>query len=788
MNIRGEDIDNAADLTSRRIPSMDRRTAIHVLGATGCAFILPGSLLNPFDGASRDLPDIDVHSILARLEGEAPASASIKNERGGPRLFLNGTEEFPFFAVSVGLSKTIAGYRASGIKFFQPLIGLTDVWIAPGEYQFEKLDAYFAQLLIVVPDAMFLPRIHLYAPEWWRRAHPDEMVQFGFPITPDFYKIKPYVVEGEFNWWQLLDGDLPSLASEVWKNDVAEVLRAYLRHMEASPLRSRVMGYHVVGGMTSEWHYPASRYLPDYSAPMQRAAGLVPPVDARIHAKRGLLRDPAEEGAVIEFYRKYHRYNAETALSFIKIVKEETQRRVLAGTFYCYLIETVQIQEAGHLVPEVLLLSDDVDYLASPYSYQHTNVNVNRIAESDVVDDFGTWLGRARGVGGDGGNRVLWDSIRRHNKLFISEIDPTTYLERTVSTEGGSGHDTVEGSINIIRRDMGNVIATGIGGWFFDFGHSPSFTANRGWYDDAPMHEAIRNMMAIGDRRSTLDNGSEAEIAAVYDAKSFFVTQHWKAEEPYESAGIRTCDMFNHWFLNTQARTIHRMGAPADFLYRFDLQPEDKRRYKLFLMVNTFFLDRSECDGLTALFKESGATVVWYYAPGFVAPEKFDREAMERLTGFQFTVNDTPGPLSIRLETRNTGMPAEMTFGLKKHHAPRFVVQETTGMQTLGYWSDTGDIAFAETQMDGWRSIYTGAAPLPVEVLRVIAAKAGVRLWSSEADVVRATRESAMVVATKDGERTVEFLRPMKDEAGGEATLRHVLTMKFGEVKMFVRG
>ncbi len=767
---------------------MHRRTALYMLGATGAALVLPGSLLNPFDCASGDLAPIDAASVLDRLRGEPPMSCLIRNERGGPRMIVNGKEEFPFFAVSVGLTKTAPGYRASGIKFFQPLIGLSDVWTAPGTYDFKKLDEYFAQLLIAVPDAIFLPRIHLYAPDWWKEAHPDELVQFGLPVTKDMYKMKPFVVEGEFNWWQLIDGYNPSLASEVWKKDTAEMLRAYLRHIEASPLRSRIMGYHVVGGMTAEWHYPASRFLPDYSAPMQRVAGPVPPTDARINAMRGLLRDPEKEGAVIDFYRKYHRHNAETALSFLKIVKEETDRRVIAGTFYCYIIETVQIQEAGHLVPEVLLLSDDVDYLASPYSYQHTNVNVNNIAHSDVVDDFGNFLGRARGVGGDGGNRVLWDSIRRHNKLFISEIDPTTYIEKTVSTEGGTGHDTVEGSINIIRRDMGNVVATGMGGWFFDFGHSPSFTAQRGWYDDPPLHEAIRTMMALGEGRSTLDNGPVSEIAAVYDAKAFFVTQHWKAEEPYESAGIRTCDMFNHWFLNTQARTIHRMGAPAEFLYRFDLQPEDKKQYKLYLMVNTFFLDSDECDRLLALFRGSGATVVWYYAPGFVTPERFDLSAMERLTGFTFFVSDAPAPLSLRIGSNDYGLPAGMAYGLKKHHSPRFTVREAPGVRALGFWTDTNGIAFAEIQRDGYRSIYTGTAPLPVEVLRALAVQAGVRLWSTEADVVRATRESAMVVATKDGERTVEFPIPLAPSEGGEAALRHTLSMNYGDVKMFVKG
>ena len=90
--------------------------------------------------------------------------------------------------------------------------------------------------------------------------------------------------------------------------------------------------------------------------------------------------------------------------------------------------------------------------------------------------------------------------------------------------------------------------------------------------------------------------------------------------------------------------------------------------------------------------------------------------------------------------------------------------------------------------MDGWRSIYTGTAPLPVEVLRVIAQKAGVRLWSSATDVIRSTRETTMVLATKDGERTVEFPQPVTPVEGGPAAKRHTLTMKYGEVKLFVKA
>jgi hypothetical protein len=81
-----------------------------------------------------------------------------------------------------------------------------------------------------------------------------------------------------------------------------------------------------------------------------------------------------------------------------------------------------------------------------------------------------------------------------------------------------------------------------------------------------------------------LDLDSVAEIAAIYDAKSLFVTRHWKAEEPY-SQGTDCMDYFSYWFLDSQARAFHRIGAPVDFLYRFDLKPLDVKKYRLFFMA-----------------------------------------------------------------------------------------------------------------------------------------------------------------------------------------------------------
>jgi hypothetical protein len=770
---------------------MNRRNALKLAGtAIGT---LPFSRLNAVDLFEHRTIELDdnVLNQLDRLSGESACRCSITMERGGARLYLNGKEEYPLFAVSSSLLHTAQSYRQAGLRFLHPLIGLEDGWIGPGEYDWTRFDKYFAKLLELVPDAFLFPRLHPYAPEWWKESHPNELVKCGLPIDPGQYKAAAQIIEGGFNWTSLGDPYAASFASEVWKKETIEMLRNFLRHMEMSPLKSRMMGYQISGMHTGEWHYIGCRWLPDYSAPMERLAGPIPSTERRINKGGPLMRDPEKDRDIIEFYRKYHKNTADTVASFAKVIKEETERRVICGTFFCYMLENVMIQEAGHLVPESVLRSPDIDYIATPYTYQRSNVPGNQRWDSDVIDDAGNWLGRARGVGGDGAYRVLSESIRRNNKMFISEMDPSTYLEPYRRSEGGSGSETVEGTLKILQRDLGQVFATGHAGWLFDFGHlMPPFKANRGWFDDAPMTKLIKSFADFGSaHRPKLDISPVSEIAAVYEPKTWLATEHWWAEEPWTGFGIVISDFFGHWIVNSQTRTINRVGAPTDFLYRFDLKPDDRSRFKLLLMVNTFFLTAEEVKQLQDQFKGSGATVVWFYAPGYIGPDRFEPKQMETLTGFSFKRIDEPGPMMIKCLIDDSGTKFYREFGVKKPHYPRFsVVQgEDKGIRIHGRWTDNNEIAFASREHDGFTSIYAGTGPLPVEVLRWIAVKAGVKMWSSKPDNVRASKGAAMIVATDNGERTIRFPQPMVPVEGGSAKKEHRLSMEFGDVRVFIR-
>lgn len=357
---------------------MKRRNAIRLAGATLAAVPLsklPGFEL--FEHKTLELDD-DILKQLERLKTEPVCRCEVRMERGGARLYLNGKEEYPLLAVSSSLLNTAPAYRKMGIRFLHPLIGMEDGWIGPGRYDWTRFDKYFAKLLELVPDAFILPRLHPYVPEWWKEANPDELIKCGLSVDPGQYKAAVQVIEGGFNWTALFDPYAASFASEVYKRDAIAMLRDFLKHMEASPLKSRMMGYQISGMHTGEWHYLGCRWMPDYSAPMQKLAGPIPSAERRIDKGGPLMRDPEKDRDVIEFLQKFHKNTAETVALFGKVIKEETARRVICGTFFCYVLENVMIQEAGHLVPEGVLTSPDFDYIATPYTYQRSNVPGNQ--------------------------------------------------------------------------------------------------------------------------------------------------------------------------------------------------------------------------------------------------------------------------------------------------------------------------------------------------------------------------------------------------------------------------
>ena len=94
---------------------MNRRDTLKHLATTLAA--VPLNNISPFLNFEHMTASID-ESVLTHLDPlrtEAPCRSEIRMERGGARLFLNGKEKSPFFAVAA--QSTPDGKELSGSRY-----------------------------------------------------------------------------------------------------------------------------------------------------------------------------------------------------------------------------------------------------------------------------------------------------------------------------------------------------------------------------------------------------------------------------------------------------------------------------------------------------------------------------------------------------------------------------------------------------------------------------------------------------------------------------------------------
>ena len=723
----------------------------------------------------------------------------IRNINGAPELVINNQSVYPLLAWSWSFKKSGQVFKELNIHLLHPVFGMNKAWENPDHYNFTAFETLLKNLLKTDPNALFLPRILFDVPLWWKEKYPHELIKCALPTKPkDDRQYRPVRENKEGGWLWGIQTQEPSFASNQWQGDMLTLFSSFLEHFESSDYADRIIGYQIGAGIYGEWHYFLSEFVPDFSDAMKEKIGYVPTLEKRLYTSCGLFRDPAQETEVIQYYKKFHKeICAGTIIKLARLLKEKTKNRVLCGVFYGYQLENVWMHDGGHLAPEIILNCPDIDFLASPYSYQTTNKPDKPAWEHDVYDDADNWLGRSRGVAGDGGYRVLLESLKRHNKMYFVELDASTYLQKWPQSPnepdihdidrefykiGGTGCDTREGTLKILKRDMAQQFVKGNGGWLFDFG--PAVSLNKSWFDEKSIKKLLTLFIKTGQFIKTRNLSSCSEIAAIYDAKSYFVTRYWQAETPFKK-GSHNMDFFSHWYMDAQVRAIHRIGAPVDFMYRFDLGKSDMKKYQLLLMINHFYMDEHEINHIHNMLENSQTTVVWYYAPGFVHPNGINLEQMQKLTGFSFSVNNNPKSLFIRPAIQSYTENIPSLFGIDEQRAPRFSVINSD-CTILGVWQDDNSIAFAKKQMNGWTSVYVGTAPVPVEVLRWLAGEASVNLWSDRADQVAGTEDAIMIVATSSGKRSLILHKPMVELQGNKLAQQHDLNMEMGDVYVFL--
>ena len=508
----------------------------------------------------------------------------------------------------------------AGVDHFYPHIPLSDCWKGPGQYDFKPLEDQIQRTLRGAPNARFFLRLRVLVPDWWPKLYPNEITQYANRKKGETNNITGH-------WGRKVYP--PSLASEVWKRDTEALLQATVRYILSRDWGNRVIGCNPALHHGGEWFEEASMYrvLGDFSPLMQATFrqwlsekylnedqntipdNAVPTPAERMAGDFGHLRDPAKRRRVIDYVRFENELMADHAVRLCKAIKTASKGRILAGVYYGYTIELAGtdswLQESGHLALSRYLHSPSVDYVSSMFEYMHRE-------PGKFCWSFGPI-----------------DAARAHGKFYIGEDEIRTWLDKTDprSLYYIRPIRTREEGCDILKRNFATMAAHGSLEQIADLGGN--------WLDDSTLLECVGRLAKLG--REDWDRSPAAQIAVFVDENSWM----------YQSA--KNTNKLNKPLVLDSLVDYFHIGAPIDIFLLSDLTdgliPLDQ--YRFCAVLNGFCLSEQQRDYIKTKVQKDGRHLLWYYAPGFLTPEKADPRGMFDLTGMRIGYDLSPSKIQV---------------------------------------------------------------------------------------------------------------------------------------------
>ena len=431
--------------------------------------VLLGNLLIFIDSDDSQILD---YSNKTLDEALPVTRSSIENYGGVPTLFING-EPQPALAYMTYFQEnneyesfTLAGYELFSLPVFFSTRGINTLSnISPfeegifeikGEPNFEIFDQNIETILEQNSNAYILPRMNISMPTWWEEENPTEV-----NITED----------GE--------SKRESFYSEKWRKDAGELVLQFIKHINQSDYRDRILGYQIACGNTEEWfHFDLNGGIgPAAERGFEAFIKQMYPDEVgdydglpKFKSDNEVITDDLHHWRFLEFCSLAV---ADAISYFSGLVKEATNYQLIVGTFYGYGLEVYNSLYGTHAL-NYLLDNENVDFFCSPNSYQFQ-----------------------RKAGIDWPDMTVTDSMKLHNKFYFAECDIRTSLTKWIndSREGAAlegtynselwfGPKTVEDSLQLIRKTFTRQLIKGNGLWWFDMWG--------GWFENETIMEEMK--------------------------------------------------------------------------------------------------------------------------------------------------------------------------------------------------------------------------------------------------------------------------------------------------------
>lgn len=370
--------------------------------------------------------------LLACITGAAISQphAEVRVHETVPTLFIDGKRYPPYAYMSyLGEKKYYKEVADAGLHIYNIPAYLGDrginstsginpfrshIWVGENEFDYSSIIKDFDEILSADAGAMAVIRIHLDAPVWWEKQHPESacMLPDGSPYRTSFY-------------------------SPLWREASGKVLASMVQWLLNSKYKKNLIGIHVAGGFTEEWMYHFKDELYDENPVRlegfrnwlrkhyQNDEGVLKTVwkqptvsfenatlgDISGKVKKQEWRTTETGMQVYDTYSFHAETMADNVAYFCGIVKKASAGRLLTGAFYGYHFFVSDVRR-GHGALSKLLRCKNLDYLSSPNDY-------NRISGED-------WAPFA-----------AIKSVQLHGKLWLAENDTRTSIT-TMLREGSA--------------------------------------------------------------------------------------------------------------------------------------------------------------------------------------------------------------------------------------------------------------------------------------------------------------------------------------------------------------
>ncbi|MCL5271107.1 MAG: hypothetical protein M1457_11305 [bacterium] len=601
------------------------------------------------------------------------------------------------------------------------------------------------------PGVYFLPRVWVGPYPGWLESRPGEKVRYADGATTRF----------------------ASPASAAWRDCAAANLEELIRLIRRSPYAGRLIGLIPTYYQTGEWIVWGPDRAAGFETPVRGAFetwlrqrygsvdrlgaawgrpigrfqdAAVPGPEARDAAPLGSFRDPIAQRPAIDFARFYGRLVPGLLDRFGAAVRRAGDGRGLTGAFYGYTFEIANLirwpQNSGHLGLDEFLVSPNLGFFGSPYSY----------------DPDSRAIGLPVMVHGPN------DSGQLHARPAMMEEDTFTHLAEkpgpAAMAPGYAQHTTdLPQTLAVLKRNLGCAIA-------HDYILTWQNLFSEGRFNQPEIWDQYRPYLAWLAAREGCKPPYRPQVAVVIDEDAF-------ALQPADGRAV------NARWIHELRSALGRLDTTLGFYLQSDLGriPDSVR---CLILVNPYAITPAQQEELRARWMKDGRMIVFGYLPNVFGDRGLDEHG-SAITGMRLALHREPIDIECAVEPR--GVLGEFAGQHFSNSADRFnrhwfkdarlgplapwMSVDDPQAEVLARYAANGRGACALVRMPGWMSVYLGAPGLTPPMWRRLLREAGCHFFLDDfstrwdhPDVIQATDDFLMVQSGRDGLRTVRLPRP----------------------------